>query len=94
MSIKNVKQTLFEASYGIEDVGFENRLAHNIARTASFKKFYQEIPGAKLNGKKSSVKFFVYLARLSSFLEVLKNTVPFEHSKWTFWLNGKRPKFL
>ena len=48
---------------------------------ASLKKFYQEIPGAKLNGKKSSVKNFsriwVYLARLSSFLEVLKNTVPF-----------------
>ena len=34
-----------------------------------------------MNGKKSSVKNFsriwVYLTRLSSFLEVLKNTVPF-----------------
>ena len=70
---------------------------------ASLKKFYQEIPGAKLNGKKSSVKNFsriwVYLPRLSSFLEVLKNTVPFATGscrKFTVdvWLNGKRPKCL
>ena len=41
-----------------------------------------EIPGAKLNGKKTSgrkkvSKIWVYLARLSSFLEILENVVPF-----------------
>ena len=56
-----------------------------------------EIPGDKLNGKKTSGKkistVWVYLARLSSFwkflkmlfhslLEVVKN------SNWKFWLNG------
>ena len=63
------------------DYGFENRFAHNIARTASFKKFYQEIPGAKLNGKKSSVKNFFESLGIPCenvlFLEVLKDTVPF-----------------
>ena len=63
------------------DYGFENRFAHNIARTASFKKFYQEIPGAKLNGKKSSVKNFFESLGIHCenvlFLEVLKDTVPF-----------------
>ena len=43
--------------YSLEpDCGFENRLAHNMARTVRFNKFYQEFLGAKLNGKKSSVK--------------------------------------
>ena len=55
-----------------------------------------EIPGAQLNGKKTSVKMFskiwVYLARLSSFLEILGNAVfsPLEvaeNSNRTFWLN-------
>ena len=40
-----------------------------------------EIPGAKLNGKKTSGKKFskiwVYLAWLSSFLEILENAVAF-----------------
>ena len=40
-----------------------------------------EIPGAKLNGKKISGKKFskiwVYLAWLSSFLEILENAVAF-----------------
>ena len=40
-----------------------------------------EIPGAKLNRKKTSgekfSKIWVYLARLSSFLEILENAVPF-----------------
>ena len=40
-----------------------------------------EIPGAKLDGKKTSGKNFsniwVYLARLSSFLEIFKKAVPF-----------------
>ena len=44
-------------------------------------KFYLEIPGAKMNGKKSSVKTFSkigYTSRgCSHVLEVLKNTVPF-----------------
>ena len=41
----------------------------------------QEIPRQKLNGKKTSgrkfSKIWVYLARLSSFLEILENAVPF-----------------
>ena len=40
-----------------------------------------EISGTKLSGKKTSGKTFskiwVYLARLSSFSEILENTVPF-----------------
>ena len=41
-----------------------------------------EIPRAKLNGKKTSgrkkfSKIWVYLARLSSVLEMLENAVPF-----------------
>ena len=40
-----------------------------------------EIPGAKLNGKKTYgtkfSKIWVYLARLSSLLEFLENAVPF-----------------
>ena len=39
-----------------------------------------EIPGAKLNGKKTSGKKFPkiwgYLARLSGYLEILENAVP------------------
>ena len=42
------------------------------------RKFCLEIAGAKINGKKTSgKKNWVYLARLSSFLEVLKNAVLF-----------------
>ena len=40
-----------------------------------------EIPRAKLNGKKTSgnefLKIWVYLARLSSVLEIFENVVPF-----------------
>ena len=54
-----------------------------------------------MNGKKSSVKNFykiwVYLARLSSVLEVLKNTVPFATGscrkfKVDVLVEGKAPK--
>ena len=59
-----------------------------------------EIPGAKLNGKKTSGKklseIWVYLARLSSFWKFLKNLFhsPLEvtkNSNRKLWLNGKRP---
>ena len=57
-----------------------------------------EIPGAKLNGKKSSVKFFskiwVYLARLSSVVLFVSLLEVAENSNRTFWLNGKRPEFV
>ena len=45
-------------------------------------KFGLEIPEAKMNGKKTSgKKNWVYLARLSSFLEVFKNAVLFATGK-------------
>ena len=45
-------------------------------------KFCLEIPGAKMNGKKTSgKKLGQYLARLSSFLEVFKNAVLFATGK-------------
>ena len=59
-----------------------------------------EIPGAKFNGKKTSGNIFsklgLYLARLSYFLEILENAVPFatgscRNLNQTFWLKGKRP---
>ena len=62
----------------------------------------QEIPGAKLNGRTTSRKKFskiwVYLARLSSFSEILESAVPFATGscrkfKSDVWLNGKRPIF-
>ena len=62
----------------------------------------QEIPGAKLNGRTTSRKNFskiwVYLARLSSFSEILESAVPFATGscrkfKPDVWLNGKRPIF-
>ena len=62
----------------------------------------QEIPGAKLNGRttsrKKSSKIWVYLARLSSFSEILESAVPFATGscrkfKPDVWLNGKRPIF-
>jgi len=57
-----------------------------------------EIPGAKLNGKKTSGKKFGYTSRCCplfrnfwkmlfySLLEVAENSNP------TFWLSGKRPR--
>ena len=62
----------------------------------------QEIPRAKLNGRTTSRKKFskiwVYLARLSSFSEILESAVPFATGscrkfKPDVWLNGKRPIF-
>ena len=62
----------------------------------------QEIPGAKLSGRTTSRKKFskiwVYLARLSSFSEILESAVPFATGscrkfKPDVWLNGKRPIF-
>ena len=62
-----------------------------------------EIPGAKLNGKKTSgekiSKIWVYLARLSSFSEILESAGPFATGscrkfKLDVWLNGKRPIFI
>ena len=62
----------------------------------------QEIPEAKLNGRTTSRKKFskiwVYLARLSSFSEILESAVPFATGscrkfKPDVWLNGKRPIF-
>ena len=59
-----------------------------------------EIPGAKLNGKKTSGKncrkFGEYLAKLSSFWQFLKKLFhsPLEvakNSNRKLWLNGKRP---
>ena len=58
-----------------------------------------EIPEAKLNGKQTAGKNFwkiwVYLARLSSFVEILENAFCYSHLevaenlKRMFWLNGK-----
>jgi len=61
-----------------------------------------EILWAKLNGKKTSgeknSKIWVYLARLSSFSEILELLFHSllevaDNSNRTFWLNGKRPIF-
>ena len=62
----------------------------------------QEIREAKLNGRTTSRKKFskiwVYLARLSSFSEILESAVPFATGscrkfKPDVWLYGKRPIF-
>ena len=62
-----------------------------------------EILGAKMNRKKTPAKknfeIWVYIARLSSFLEISENAVLFvtgscRKFKADIWLNGKSPKSL
>ena len=53
----------------------------------------------KTSGKKKIRNLGIYLARLSSFLEILENVVPFATRscgkfKADIWLNGKSPKSL